>query len=164
MTAGKLKRKLAERPPGFGHATLHLSPGIAERYDLLGFSEEDALLVMREQARLRGEVMRQQIEQTHRLDDDGNPAGGTTHGLGFAIHWQDGPLQDSEGGTRKQPNGAFVEGVIAAAIGRLEHYQSTKFACPENEEAIAFLDLALDALDRRTRDREARGVEGTHEV
>lgn len=106
--------------------------------------------------------MRQQITQQHYTDEDGNPAGGSTSGRGISISWQNGPLQKSEGGTRDEPNGAFVEGVIEAARGRLLHYQESKFACRENALAITRLEEALHWLDHRTAARVERGVEGTH--
>ena len=106
--------------------------------------------------------MEQEIHETHTTDVDGNPAGGLTTGIGIQIDWQDGPL--GRGEDRKLPNGAFVEGVIQAAIGRLKFYQASQFKCEENEEAIGYLEAALSALDRRTADREDREVEGTHEV
>jgi hypothetical protein len=95
-------------------------------------------------------------------DEDGNPASGYVDGTGFRIAWQNGPLFDAETGTRKEPTGAFVEDVIAAALQRIAYYQQGKFACEENRLAIEHLDTALEALHDRTRDREARGVEGTH--
>jgi hypothetical protein len=82
--------------------------------------------------------------------------------MGFTISWQNGPLGRDE--NRRQPNGAFVETIIYAAIDRLEYYQSTKFVCQENAEAIVYLQQALMALDRRTQGREDRKVEGTHVV
>lgn len=100
--------------------------------------------------------------EAHQNDLNGNPTGGTTTGIGFVIDWQDGPLM--LGGRRREPNGAFVETVIAAVIGRIQHYERSKFACDTNKEAIAHLQMALEALDRRTKDREARGVEGEHKV
>lgn len=106
--------------------------------------------------------MRSAITEDHRSDDQGRPAGGTTTGRGFEIQWQDGPL--AVDGERSEPNGAFVEDVIAAALGRLEYYNSTQFRCRENSLAITKLEEALHWLDHRTRDREARGVEGTHEL
>lgn len=106
--------------------------------------------------------MNQAIKQTHRVDDNGNPAGGETHGKGLSISWQNGPL--GRDGDRLEPNGAFVEGVIAAALGRLEFYQSTKFKCRENALAITKLEEALLWLGYRTEKREARAVEGTHQV
>ncbi len=34
-------------------------------------------------------------------------------------------------------------------------------ACEENAQALAYLSEALNCLDRRTHNREVRGVEGT---
>lgn len=107
--------------------------------------------------------MNQKIIQTHVIDSNGNPAGGTATGVGIAIDWQNGPL--GRGTDRKEPNGAFVEGVIAAAIGRIQFYQTAsggKFACRENAIALTHLETALLWLNKRTADREARDVEGTH--
>ena len=106
--------------------------------------------------------MNQTIEQAHECDGDGNPAGGLTKGQGITIMWQDGPL--GRGEDRQEPNGAFVEGVISAAMGRLEFYQDSKFNCGENGVALMHLGQALDALNKRTRIRESRAVEGTHQV
>ena len=92
-------------------------------------------------------------------DSNGCPEGGQTFGRGFAISWQRGPLgRDAE---RKEPNGAFVEDVIAAAADRIEFYQKSQFACKENEEALDHLNKALAILNMRTRRRESQGVEGT---
>lgn len=106
--------------------------------------------------------MRQTITEKHQLDPMGNPAGGRTIGVGIMIDWQDGPL--GRGAERLVPNGAFVEGVIQAALGRLEYYQTTKFRCRENALAITKLEEALHWCQHRTEDRERREVEGTHEV
>ena len=105
--------------------------------------------------------MESKVFHNNKSDENGRPAGGCTHGRGFTIAWQDGPL--GTGPDRIEPNGAFVEDVITAAIGRLEHYQASEFACDENAEALANLYDARYVLRQRTRDREARGVEGTHE-
>lgn len=104
--------------------------------------------------------MRNKITSNHWSDENGNPAGGCTYGNGFAISWQNGPL--GRGEDRIQPNGAFVEDVIAAALDRLEYYQSSKFACGHNARAITALHTALGQLHDRTADRESRDVEGTH--
>jgi len=106
--------------------------------------------------------MRSPIYERHERDAHGNPAGGVTVGRGFTIAWQCGPL--AVDGVRREPNGAFVEDVIAAAIGRIEEYQRSKFACQENDNALANLRRAAWELDQRTKSREARGVEGTHAV
>ena len=105
--------------------------------------------------------MKQKLREQHNTDVDGNPAGGETDGVGVAIRWQNGPLGRDVG--RKEPNGAFVEGVIQAAVGRLQCYQASKFKCRENAIALTHLETALLWLQKRTDDREARGVEGTHE-
>jgi hypothetical protein len=104
--------------------------------------------------------MRAGIRSEHWRDANGKPAGGSTFGNGFAISWQNGPL--GRGETRRPPNGAFVEDVIDAARDRLAWYQSGEFACDENQEALDHLNSALRVLDARTKDREARAVEGTH--
>jgi hypothetical protein len=104
--------------------------------------------------------MKQGFYEEHWHDAHGNPSGGVSTGLGFTISWQNGPL--GREGNRREPNGAFVEDLIQAVMGRLTYYQNSRFACPENQEALEALQIAADALDRRTRDREARNVEGTH--
>lgn len=103
------------------------------------------------------------IDEAHHLDDNGNPAGGTTIGTGINIVWQNGPL--AVDGERKEPNGAFVESVLSACIGRMKFYQTAsggKFACRENALAITHMQEALHWMNDRTAQREARGVEGTH--
>lgn len=98
------------------------------------------------------------------VDPEGNPDGGYANGTGMRISWQAGPL--GRGVDRIEPNGAFVETVIAAAKQRLDYYQTTaegRFSCRENALAITKLEEALHWLNARTAAREARGVEGTHE-
>ena len=104
--------------------------------------------------------MRAGIKSEHWLDENGKPAGGVAFGNGFAISWQNGPL--GRGSERREPNGAFVEDVIAAALDRLNWYQQSEFNSPLNQEAIEHLIGALSVLDQRTREREQRQVEGTH--
>ena len=104
--------------------------------------------------------MLQRIVGKHDVDGDGNPSGGRTHGIGIEIVWQNGPL--GRGADRKEPNGAFVEGVIQAALDRLEFYQASKFKCRENALAITKLEEALHWCQHRTMNREMREVEGTH--
>lgn len=107
--------------------------------------------------------MNQELEWINHTDGDGNPAGGYVEGVGLQIRWQNGPLgRDAE---RAEPNGAFVESVLAAALQRIEWYQTAsdgRFACKENANAIIYIDQALSWLNKRTAAREARKVEGTH--
>jgi len=102
-----------------------------------------------------------EFKAVHQTTDDGKPAGGTSTGVGIAISWQNGPL--GRGKDRKEPNGAFVETVIAIAKERIEWYNAMGFRCTENDNAIYFLDKALAELDSRTKARELAMVEGTHE-
>ena len=105
---------------------------------------------------------KQVIGFSNDYDLDGNPTGGYVSGTGISITWQNGPL--GRGVDRIEPNGAFVEGVIAAALDRLQYYQSSKFKCRENALAITKLEEAIHWCQHRTADREARDVEGTHTV
>lgn len=104
--------------------------------------------------------MIQPIESLHRNTVDGNPAGGYCVSEGLTIKWQDGPL--GRGEERTEPNGAFVETVVFAAIDRLVYFQDSRHHCLANAIAIGHLRAALEVLKERTRDREDRGVEGTH--
>ena len=106
--------------------------------------------------------MEQAISSRHDLDANGNPAGGITTATGIEIQWQNGPL--GRGKDRKEPNGAFVESVIQAALERLQFYQNGKFKCRENALAITKLEEALHWCNHRTKNREKREVEGTHQL
>jgi hypothetical protein len=108
--------------------------------------------------------MRTPFFQEHWSDNDGNPEGGTASGRGWVISWQRGPLGKIGTPERREPNGAFVEDIIQAVIGRLEFYQASRFACQANADALTALALAAEVLDKRTQEREARSVEGTHAV
>ena len=105
--------------------------------------------------------MNQFVVSDNRVDVDGNPAGGTCRGVGIDIVWQDGPL--GRGEDRVEPNGAFVEGVILAAIDRIRFYQGSRFSCRENALALTKLEEALLWLNSRTARRDSAGVEGIHE-
>jgi len=108
--------------------------------------------------------MLQEFTATNNVDEEGMPAGGNVSGIGLSIEWQKGPLGRDE--ERQEPNGAFVETVIAAALQRIRWYQEVsegKFQCLENTNAIAHLNDALRALNYRTERREREGVEGTHQ-
>lgn len=74
------------------------------------------------------------------------------------IRFQNGPI--GEVGV----NGLTNEALLAIVADRLEGFQSSKWACLENEEALAHVKDALVALESRTSKRLARGVEGTSAV
>ena len=119
--------------------------------------------------------MRIGFKSSHWRDANGNPSGGCTTGVGFTISWQNGPLGRhgpqclpgnpcGDGCTRIAPNGAFVEDVLDAVADRIKCYQESRFACDSNAVALGHIQLALVALDSRTKQREMRAVEGTHAV
>ena len=105
--------------------------------------------------------MMQDFESVENRLVDGKPAGGHVRAPGLKINWQDGPL--GRGESRIEPNGAFVETVIAAAAQRIAFYQEGQFACEENAFALEYLMRALDVLNARIQRREADNTEGTHE-
>lgn len=74
------------------------------------------------------------------------------------LSFQDGPIK--EVGT----NGITHEVLLAIIIDRLEGFQAGQWSSPENAEALEHARACLEALNKRTRLREDRGVEGTHEV
>lgn len=77
--------------------------------------------------------------------------------LDCCIWFQNGPLQESE------PNGVSNESLIAIVIDRMRGFQSGDFACRENAIALTKLQEAMHWLQHRTRERLARGVEGTNQ-
>lgn len=64
-------------------------------------------------------------------------------------------LQRAPGG-----EGFTIEALLAMAMHRLR-YLNAEVPCAWNESAIDKIQRALEALHDRTRDRRARGVEGT---
>jgi len=74
------------------------------------------------------------------------------------VIFQNGPIPENG------VNGLTQEVLIAICIDRLEGFQSGQFACRENALALTKLQEAQMWLLKRTRDRIARDVEGTHEV
>ena len=103
--------------------------------------------------------MRRELAFQNWNDRVGNPAGGIVAANGLSIRWQDGPM--GQGEDREAPNGVDVEDVLEAAVQRLAFLQNGR-ACFENTMAITKVQEAIHWLDARTRDREARGVEGTN--
>jgi len=72
------------------------------------------------------------------------------------VIFQNGPI--NEAGV----NGLTQEVLLAICIDRLECFQAGQFACRENAIALTKLQEAQMWLQKRTRDRMERGVEGTH--
>lgn len=72
-----------------------------------------------------------------------------------AIHFQNGPI--AENGY----NGISNEALLAIVEDRLKGFQSGRYACRENALALTHLQESMHWLHHRTRERVARGVEGT---
>lgn len=110
------------------------------------------------------------IRAVNVIDENGNPTGGSVNlriGLTrnpIRIQWQDGPRGKKGSKTLAEPNGAFVEDIIWAALQRLEFFNSTRYRDRNNSIAISKLEEALYALHDRTLERSHRGVEGKHEA
>jgi hypothetical protein len=60
-------------------------------------------------------------------------------------------------------NGITQEVLITICIDRLRSFQSGPYSCRENAIALTHLEEALMWLQKRTRDRLSRGVEGTNQ-
>lgn len=71
------------------------------------------------------------------------------------ISFQNGPVQE------KGVNGISGEVLLAILIDRLRSFQAGPYSCRENAIALTHLEESLMWLQKRTRDRLARGVEGT---
>jgi len=74
----------------------------------------------------------------------------------YAIKFQDGLIKNGR-------NGLQVEEALQQCVERLNQYQS-EVPCRENSIAITHIESAILWLNKRTKDREERGVEGTYEV
>lgn len=76
----------------------------------------------------------------------------------WPISFQNGPIKEFGF------NGLSQEALLAIVIDRLRSFNapSAPFACRENAVALTHLETALMWLQKRTRDRMARGVEGTN--
>lgn len=96
------------------------------------------------------------------FDTEKNPSAVTSSGFRSSfgrliVLFQNGPIQEADGGI----NGVSNEALIAIVIDRMRGFQSGQYACHENALALTKLEEALMWLQKRTRDRMARGVEGT---
>lgn len=59
---------------------------------------------------------------------------------------------------------ADLEALLAVVIDRLRGFQSGPYGCRENAVALTKIEEATMWLQKRTRDRMARGVEGTNKL
>lgn len=77
---------------------------------------------------------------------------------GLEILFQNGPIKEFG------VNGLTQEALLAIIIDRLKSFQSGPFACEANAFALEHCKSAINELQKRTRARIARGVEGTHTI
>jgi hypothetical protein len=94
------------------------------------------------------------------FDTDTNPSADAPDGYKtrftmLPILFQNGPIKESG------VNGISQEALLAILIDRLRSFQAGPYACRDNAVALTKLEEALMWLQRRTRDRMLRGVEGT---
>ena len=73
------------------------------------------------------------------------------------LYFQSGPI--NEVGI----NGVTNEDLLEIVTHRLECFQSSQFSCRENALARTKIQEAIHWLAHRTAERQARGVEGTHQ-
>lgn len=79
-------------------------------------------------------------------------------GLVGTVHFQEGPIKECG------VNGIANEDLIAMVICRLEGFQNSQYKSRDNAMVITKLEESLLWLRKRTIEREARNVEGTHIV
>jgi hypothetical protein len=72
------------------------------------------------------------------------------------ISFQNGPILEAG------VNGFSGEALVAIVIDRLRGFQAGPFSCRDNAVALTHFEEGLMWLQKRTRDRMARGVEGTN--
>lgn len=73
------------------------------------------------------------------------------------ISFQNGPVKETGF------NGFSQEALLAIVIDRLRSFQSGPFSTKDNAVALTHIETALLWLHKRTRERLARGVEGTNQ-
>lgn len=72
------------------------------------------------------------------------------------VMFQNGPIKEFG------VNGVTQEALLAIVIDRLRAFQAGPYACDANAVALGQVQSALYNLQARTRERIARGVEGTN--
>lgn len=98
-------------------------------------------------------------------DKDGKDTSGHSYLIGHEersdldteIKFQFGPIKEAG------LNGITSEALLAVLLDRTKTLNN-RFPCTENQEAIMYMQKALDAFYARTQNRKARGVEGFNKV
>lgn len=97
------------------------------------------------------------------FDTENNPSSVSSQGYKTSfgrlpVIFQNGPIADVG------VNGVTHEVLLAIICDRLEGFQRGPYACEDNAAALAYIRLGMVTLQQRTKERMARGVEGTHKV
>lgn len=108
--------------------------GASHRYQIRGYSRKQEV------------VANSETGETEIVDD-----------VATDINFQNGPIQETG------VNGISGEALLAVVIDRLRSFQAGEYKCRENAVALTKLEESLMWLQKRTRDRLARGVEGTNQ-
>lgn len=74
----------------------------------------------------------------------------------ITVKWQDGPILENGF------NGAQIEDVLEVAAARLRELNVPPYNSRLNSLALTDIESAQNWLNRRTTERQARGVEGTN--
>jgi hypothetical protein len=74
------------------------------------------------------------------------------------IDFQKGPIKEAG------VNGTTNEDLLHMVRLRLEGFQNSEFKSDDNQKALDHIVAAIEALERRTKKRMERGVEGTHVI
>ncbi len=93
------------------------------------------------------------------FDTNRNPSATDLQGYGSNFNssivlFQNGPIKEHG------VNGLTQEALLAIVVDRLRSFQKGPFSCRENAIALTHCEDALMWLQRRTRERIKRGVEG----
>ena len=100
------------------------------------------------------------------LDERDPNSGNAHHRFGVQFGGPDSVLivqfQHGPRGVEGSKPGVFDDDLLTIIQERLEGFQSGRFTCPENEEALEAVRAARAALGRRVATRIAQGVLGVN--
>lgn len=87
------------------------------------------------------------MKESHEIDENGDPAGGTASGTGFEIDWSQ----------------AKPEEILEAVAGRLRFYldHPELGQCIQTVQMVRYIGMIKEQSQRRKLDRDGRGVRGT---